>query len=72
MEYLLVHFDRRRTVWINGQKAGFTNRSLRIGAGRQRVDLGEPSNYAPASRRIDIEGTTPDQPLEISFDRIED
>ena len=41
MEFLLVHYDRRRTVYVNGKKAGFPKRPFRIGAGRQRVDLGE-------------------------------
>lgn len=72
MEYLLVHYDRRRTVYLNGTKAGFTNRSFRVGAGSHRVDLGEPKNYTPGSRRIDIAGTTPVAPMEISFVRLED
>lgn len=69
MEFLLVHYDRRRTVYVNGKKAGFTNRSLRLGAGRQRVDLGKPPNYRPGSRTVDIANTTPQSPLEISFVR---
>jgi hypothetical protein len=69
MEYLLVHYDRRRTVFVNGKKAGFTNRALRMGAGRQRVDLGEPKNYTPGRRTIDVANTTPTNPMEISFVR---
>lgn len=69
LEYLLVHYDRRRLVYVNGKKAGFTNRSFRIGAGRHRVDLGEPKNYTPGRRTIDIANTTPQNPMEISFVR---
>ena len=69
MERLLVHYDRRRIVYVNGKKAGFTNRAFGIGAGRQRVDLGEPKNYTPGRRQIDIAGTTPQNPKEISFVR---
>ncbi|MCG8588856.1 MAG: PEGA domain-containing protein [Proteobacteria bacterium] len=71
MEYLLVRYDRRRTVYVNGKKAGFTNRSLRINAGRHTVDLGEPDNYTPQRKQIDIAGTTPQAPRELDFVRNE-
>lgn len=69
MEFLLVRYDRRRTVYVNGNKAGLTNRSLRINAGRHRVDLGDPQNYSPQRRQIDISGTDVQNPLEIDFVR---
>lgn len=72
MEYLLVRYDRRRTVYVNGVKAGFTNRAFRIGAGSHKVDLGEPKNYTPGSRRLDIQGTTPQAPFETAFERRDD
>lgn len=68
MNWILVHYPRRRNVYVDGVRLGYTNRKLLIGEdGTYIVDLGEPHNYTPTERRIRISGATRRNPREITF-----
>ncbi len=66
-EFVKVEYWRHRVVLINGQRAGFTNRTLTVGEGRQRFELSPPKNYRPPEQIKVVRGTTRQRPLVISF-----
>ena len=67
MEYVIVKYPTSRDVFINGKKNGLTNESLRVDAGTSIFDLGEPWDYLPESREVEVADTTVLEPLEIEF-----
>ena len=67
MEYVVVVFPTDRFVYIDGEKNGRTNKSLRIDAGSHSFDLGPLKNYEPESQTIEVVDTTVLEPLEIVF-----
>ncbi len=67
MEYVIVKYPGSRDVFINGKKNGRTNESLRVDTGTSIFDLGEPGDYRPASREIEVADTTVLEPMEIEF-----
>jgi hypothetical protein len=67
MEYLYVKYFRSRYVFLDGNRLGRTNKSLRVEAGSHRVDLGEVKNYAPEFHDIAISGTTQAFPMRVEF-----
>jgi hypothetical protein len=68
-EYVRVVFPDQRDVFVDGDKMGRTNRKFRIGRGTYVFDLGDPQDYAPASRTKTIKNTTEDEPLEVPFEK---
>lgn len=70
IQFLVVRYDRRRKVYIDGKRSGFTNRKLRVEEGSHSVDLGSDLNYKPNKRRPNVTGTSVGTPMEISFERI--
>jgi hypothetical protein len=69
MEYVKVTYPADRAVRVDGDECGNTNEVLRVDAGTHVFDLGAPSDYAPDSREVDVEGTTALVPLVIAFTR---
>jgi PEGA domain len=69
MEYLIVRFPDSRTVYVDGEECGFTNRKFRVEAGTHTVSLGDPRNYTPNWRRPTVTATTALHPMEVTFDR---
>jgi hypothetical protein len=67
MEHLLVHFPASRTVLIDGEESGTTNAILRVEEGTHTISLGDPQDYKPPSRTVNIKGTTPIKPREVTF-----
>lgn len=67
MEYVTVRFPASRKVFINGEAAGETNIVLRMQEGVHTFDLGSPADYQPLFLRLKVAGTTPAQPLEVTF-----
>ena len=67
MEFVTVKYWRRRNVYINGFKSGFTNETLRTNRGKKAITLSDPPNYIPARRIVTVENTTVISPLEVSF-----
>jgi len=69
MEHVVVVFPTDRTVYIDGDKNGRTNKSLRVDAGSHDFDLGSLKNYEPESQTVVVENTTVLEPLEIVFEK---
>jgi hypothetical protein len=68
MEYIIVHYPRKRTVYIDGEESGETEERLRVEEGTHTINLGEPRDYAPNWRRPTVTGTTSIKPMEIEFE----
>jgi hypothetical protein len=67
MEHLLVTFPVLRTVLIDGEDGGSTNRVLRVEEGTHTITLGDPRDYKPSSRTVNVKGTSPIKPREVTF-----
>jgi hypothetical protein len=72
MEYVKVTYPTRRLVYIDEEENGYTNEVLRVEAGTHVFELGNLSNFRPASRKLTVRDTTVLEPLEIPFYRKED
>lgn len=68
MEYVEVECNETRDVYIDGQKNGETNKTLRIGAGKHTFTLGGEQNYSPQRVTETIEDTTVIEPRVIRFE----
>jgi len=68
MEYLIVHFPRRRRVKIDDEFNGYTEELIEIEAGRHVVSLGPPYNFTPDDRTISLEDASEVEPRETTFD----
>lgn len=68
MEYLIVRYRRKRTVYIDGEEFGETGERLRVEEGTHTINLGDPRDYTPKWRRPTVTGTTSIAPMEIEFD----
>jgi hypothetical protein len=68
MEFVKVKYYRRRTVYIDGDKSGFTNTLLRVNRGTHRFEMSEPPNYTPSFRKSFVKNTSPARPLIIDFE----
>ncbi len=69
MEHLLVHFPVSRTVLIDGEESGTTNAIFRVEEGTHTIGLGDPQDYKPSSRTVNVRDTTPIKPKEVTFVR---
>ena len=67
LEYVIVVFPARRLAYIDGERNGYTNEKLRVDTGTHEFDLGNYTDYEPASQKLVVEGTTVLEPLEIVF-----
>ncbi len=67
MEHLLVIFPVSRTVLIDGEKSGRTNKMLRVEEGTHTISLGDPPDYKPSFRTVKVKGTSPIKPREVTF-----
>ena len=67
IEYVIVTFPTRRLVYIDDEKNGYTNSSLRVDTGTHLFSLGPYANYEPPSQTVTVEGTTVLDPMEIVF-----
>lgn len=70
LEYVIVRFPTHRLAYIDGERGGYTNETLRVDTGTHVFDLGEYANYAPPSQQVLVEGTTVLEPLEIVFTKV--
>ena len=70
-EYVKVTFPTRRRVWVDGQQAGFTNKTFQVETGSHRFDLGPTANYKPAQQQRNVEGTLAEEPMIVAFKRVD-
>jgi PEGA domain len=68
MEYIIVRFVRKRTVFIDGKETGETGERLRVEEGTHTVNLGDPRDYTPKWRRPTVTDTTSIIPMDIEFE----
>lgn len=68
MEYIVVTYPRKRTVFIDGEDNGSTGERLRVEEGRHTINLSDPRDYRPKWRRPSVTGTTTVQPMIIEFE----
>ena len=71
MEYIIVRYPKKRTVYIDGQENGSTGERLRVQEGTYTINLGDPRDYRPRWRRPIVTGTTSIKPMEIGFEKDE-
>lgn len=71
MAHVIVSFPTSRFVYIDGEKNGRTNKTLRVDAGSHVFDLGPFKNYEPESQIVVVSGGTVLVPQEIVFTKID-
>ena len=69
MEYVTVKYSRKRNVFIDGQKSGYTNEVLLTNRGTHVFTLGDPQNYQPVQHRKRVRRTNSVKPMELEFTR---
>jgi hypothetical protein len=67
LEWITVLYPRTRDVYIDDELSGATNQPLAVAQGTLQVDLGSPTDYTPAQRRVTVTGTSQTRPREIVF-----
>lgn len=70
MEFVRVQFARSRNVEMDNTIIGKTNDILIVEGGTHRFDLGQPLNYLPAYVDRLVQGTSPADPLVITFETV--
>ena len=68
-EYVIVRYQTARRVFIDGAEVGRTNEPLTVERGTHKIDLGQPANYTPSFRRVQVADTNLAEPREVSFDK---
>lgn len=67
MEYVIVNYYRKRSVFMDGNLVGKTGETLMVQEGTHRFDLGQPKNYTPSFRKKQVTDTISTDPMPISF-----
>jgi hypothetical protein len=68
MEFVVVTFDGpSRAVFVDQQNQGVTGVRLSIPQGSHVFDLGLPVDYDPPFQEVDVQNTTPTEPMPIAF-----
>lgn len=67
MEFVIVHFRESRTVLIDGNEGGFTNKTFRVSQGFHTFSLSGPADFTPKEWTERIENTTEVDPMEVNF-----
>ena len=68
VEYVMVKYYRHRTVYIDGDKSGYTNKLLRVNRGTHTFQLSAPPHYTPLSLKPFVKNTIPARPMLIEFE----
>lgn len=67
MEFVIVHFRESRTVLVDGNEGGFTNKTFRVSQGFHTFSLSGPADFTPQEQTLKIENTTEVSPKEVYF-----
>jgi hypothetical protein len=70
MEYVTVKYPLSRTVLVDDEKAGLTNVILRMDEGTHTFALDGANDYRPLSQTLEIKGTNPVSPKEVTFEQV--
>jgi hypothetical protein len=68
MEFVRVLYPSERDVEIDNTIVGKTNQVLLVETGTHRFDLGQPVDYEPRFKNVNVIGTIPANPMAILFD----
>lgn len=71
-EFVKVTFPTRRQVHVDGEFSGYTNKVFQVQTGHHTFDLGPKPNYRPDRQQCLVQGTLPEQPMIIGFERTDD
>ena len=72
MGYVLVHYDRKRNVFVDDDWLGYTNVSMPTSNGLHDFTLGPGDAVTPASYTKTVKAShTLQHPLELTFTRTE-
>jgi len=67
MEYVIVIYPTKRSVYVDGELIGDTNEVLRMDSGTHRFDLGSPADCEPIFFEAVVNETTALLPMKIVF-----
>jgi hypothetical protein len=67
MHYVKVQYAEERDVYIDGQRSGKTNQTLMVEEGHHRFDLGEPADYSPGFRDVEVDNPSSIWPQVVRF-----
>ena len=70
-EYFKVQYIEQLDVFVDGVKMGRTNRRIEIGGGTYAIHMGAPRDYRPQWQLATIVDTFADEPLIVTFEKIE-
>jgi hypothetical protein len=70
MEFVRVLYPSVRSVEIDNTIVGQTNQILLVETGMHRFDLGQPVDYEPRFKDVNVVDTTPANPMALIFDTI--
>jgi hypothetical protein len=71
MEHVIVRFPEDRIVIVDGSEGGITNTKFEVNEGTHTFKLADPEDYHPKWRRPTVTGTTPINPMEVTFEKIQ-
>lgn len=70
-EFILVEFDEKREVLIDGNASGqYTGEVIEVEAGTHTISLDGDSDFEPATQDVSPSGTSPIAPLKVVFTRV--
>ncbi len=65
---VLVQYSTQRDVYVDGTQCGFTNEPFDVETGTHDIDLGDPVDYFPSTKKVRVRSThTPLNPLLVVF-----
>lgn len=65
---VLVEYSDERDVFIDNTRSGVTNEPFDVESGTHDINLGEPVNYFPSTKKIRVRTShTPLNPLIVRF-----
>jgi hypothetical protein len=67
MEFVIVTYPSKRSVYVDGELTGYTNQILRIDAGTHRFTLGPPVDWSPVFCELAVTATTVLFPMQVVF-----
>jgi len=71
MEHVIVRFPESRTVFVDSDEGGITNKKFRVNEGKHTFKLADPKDYRPNWRRPTVTETNPIKPMEVIFEKIQ-
>lgn len=71
MQYLKVRFPTRRKLKIDGEFNGHTNKLIEVRGGPHKISMGNPENFRPRQRKVNLRNTSRLRPKIVSFEKLD-